>query len=308
LLKTTNIRGTVHTSVPQHFGWLDAVARAGRAGMLRNYLRLDRLTPDDVGAEIEAYAANQWRERADIVAHIRSWLAERESADSAAALADALPENLVWGHSGLLRRPRDERWEKRTDIYHRRARSLLPDIAEYDLAAALTELVRVYLGAYGPATREDLAYFLGTRLGLVDAAVRDLGDQIVRLPGPDRDDYLDLAEPLASGRADPGLRLLPEYDGLLVGYHGRNRTRFLTEQQLPRVWAKVNGLFAPIVLCDGLIVASWRTLTKGSRTDIEVRMLDPHPALATDLFTEAVATTQRVLDLTVTDIRVLPPP
>ena len=172
----------------------------------------------------------------------------------------------------------------------------------------MTELVRVHLGAYGPATREDLAYFFGTGLGLVDAAVRDLGDQVVRLPGPDRDDYLDLAEPPADGRADPGLRLLPEYDGLLVGYHGRNRTRFLTEQQLPQVWAKVNGLFAPIVLYDGLIVASWRTLTKGSRTDIEVRMLDPHPSLATDLFNEAVAATERTLDLTVTDIRVLPPP
>jgi hypothetical protein len=308
LLKTTNIRGTVHTSVRQHFGWLDAVARAGRAGMLRNYLKLDLLTPNDVGAEIEAYAANQWRPRADIVAHIRGWLAERESADSAAALSEALPENLVWGHSGLVRRPRDERWEKRTDIYHQRARSLLPDIAEYDLGAALTELVRVHLGAYGPATREDLAYFFGTGLGVVDAAVRDLGDEVVQLPGPDRDDYLDLAEPPSGGTADPKLSLLPEFDGLLVGYHRRYRTRFLTEQQLPRVWAKVNGLFAPIVLSDGLIVASWRTLTKGSRTDIEVRMLDPHPRLATDMVTDAVAATERVLDLTVTDVRVLPPP
>src|SRR5205823_6463360 len=67
LLKTTNIRGTVHTSVRQHFGWLDAVARAGRAGMLRNYLKLDLLSPDEVGAEIEAYAAHEWRTRADIV-------------------------------------------------------------------------------------------------------------------------------------------------------------------------------------------------------------------------------------------------
>jgi hypothetical protein len=308
LLKTTNIRGTVHASVRQHFGWLDAVARAGRAGMLRNYLKLDLLTPDDVGAEIEAYAANQWRARADIVAHIRVWLAEHESADSAAALSDALPENLVWGHSGLVRRPRDERWEKRTDIYHQRARSLLPDIAEYDLAVALTELVRVHLGAYGPATREDLAYFFGTGLGRIDAAVRDLADEVVRLPGPDHDDYLDLAEPPVGGQADPGLHLLPEYDGLMVGYHGRQRTRFLTEHQLPKVWAKVNGLFAPIVLSDGVIVASWRTLTKGSRTDIEVRMLDPHPPLATDMFTEAVAATERVLDLTVTDVRVFPPP
>jgi hypothetical protein len=171
---------------------------------------------------------------------------------------------------------------------------------------ALTELVRVHLGGYGPATREDLAYFFGTGLGRIDAAVRDLADEVVRLPGPDQDDYLDLAEPPVGGRADPGLHLLPEYDGLLVGYHGRHRTRFLTEHQLPKVWAKVNGLFAPIVLSDGVIVASWRTLTKGSRTDIEVRMLDPHRPLPTDMFTEAIAATERVLDLKVTDVRVLP--
>jgi hypothetical protein len=83
------------------------------------------------------------------------------------------------------------------------------------------------------------------------------------------------------------LRLLPEFDGLLVGYHSRNRTRFLTEQQLPKVWAKVNGLFSPVVLHDGRLVASWKTITKGQRIDIEVTMLDPHPVLADDLFADA---------------------
>jgi hypothetical protein len=31
LVKTSNIRGTVHTSVVEQFGWLDAVARSTRA-------------------------------------------------------------------------------------------------------------------------------------------------------------------------------------------------------------------------------------------------------------------------------------
>jgi len=72
------------------------------------------------------------------------------------------------------------------------------------------------------------------------------------------------------------------------------------------VWAKVNGLFSPVVLFAGRLVASWRTITKGRRTDIEVSMLDPHPPLAEDLFTDAVAATERVLDLRVTDVRVRP--
>ena len=141
----------------------------------------------------------------------------------------------------------------------------------------------------------------------MDDALRRLGDEVIHLRGPNDEDYLDLADAPVAGTSDPGLRLLPEFDGLLVGYHGRNRTRFLTEQQLPKVWAKVNGLFSPVVLYDGRLVASWKTITKGRRTDIEVTMLDPHPVLADDLFGDAIAATEQVLDLTITDLRIRPP-
>jgi hypothetical protein len=240
------------------------------------------------------------------VAHARAWLAQRETG-GAAEVPNVLSDSLLWGHSGLLRRPRDTRWDKRTDMFHQRARSLLPDLPEWDFAEALPELVRVHLGSYGPALREDLAFFFAVGLAAVDDAVRRLGDEIVRLPGPNDKDYLDLAEPPRGGTPDLGLRLLPEFDGLLVGYHGRNRTRFLTEHQLPKVWAKVNGLFSPVVLYDGRLVASWKTITKGSRTDIEVTMLDPHPVLADDLFADAVAATERVLELKITDLRIRAP-
>jgi hypothetical protein len=306
LLKTSNIRGTVHTSLPEQFGWLDAVARRSRAVQLRNVLKLHDVTPQQLGEEIEAFTSNDWTPRSEIVAHARTWLAERESGP-ALQVPEVLSDNLLWGHSGLIRRPRDMRWEKRTDIFHQRARSVLPDLGEYDFAEALTALVRVHLGSYGPALREDLAFFFGAGLGAVDDALLRLDDEIIHLRGPNGEDYLDLADPPHGGTSDPGLRLLPEYDGLLVGYHGRHRTRFLTEQQLPRVWAKVNGLFSPVVLYGGRLVASWKTITKNRRTDIEVTMLDPHPVLPDDLFGDAIAATEQVLDLKITDLRVRSP-
>jgi len=305
LVKTSNIRGTVHTSVAEQFGCLDAVARATRAAQVRNVLKLQQVTPEQLTAEIEAFTASDWKPRAEIVSHARIWLSEREDAWAANG-PDLLSDSLIWGHSGLLRRPRDTRWEKRTDIYHRRARSLLPDLRDSDFMDCLTNLVRIHLGSYGPALRQDLAFFFGASLGGVDAALRRLGEEIIHLPGPNDEDYLDLADATEEDGADPGLRLLPEFDGLLVGYHGRNRTRFLTEQQLPQVWAKVNGLFSPVVLYDGHLVASWKTITKGSRTDIEVTMLDPHPLLADDLFADPIAATERVLDIKITDLRVRP--
>lgn len=306
LLKTSNIRGTVHTSLPEQFGWLDAVARRSRATQLRNVLKLHDVTPEQLAAEIEAFTSNDWTPRSEIVAHARAWLTERERGPALQRPND-LSDSLLWGHSGLVRRPRDTRWEKRTDIYHQRARSLLPELAEYEFEEALTNLVRIHLGSYGPALREDLAFFFSAGLGAVDKALRRLKDEVIHLRGPNDEDYLDLADPPQGDASDPGLRLLPEYDGLLVGYHGRHRTRFLTEQQLPKVWAKVNGLFSPVVLHGGRIVASWKTITKGRRTDIEATMLDPHPVLADDLFDDAIAATEQVLGLKITDLRVRPP-
>ena len=112
----------------------------------------------------------------------------------------------------------------------------------------------------------------------MDTAVRDLGGDIVHMEGPDEKHYLDLADAPTDGQEDPGLRLLPEFDGLFVGYAGTNRTRFLTAQQLPSVWAKVNGLFSPIVLYGGRIVATWKTLAVGK--DTAYRSADARPASA----------------------------
>jgi Winged helix DNA-binding domain len=305
LIKTSNIRGTVHTSPPDQFGWLDAVARRTRSAQLRNVLKLQQITPAELAAETEAFTSVDWRARSEIVAHVRAWLAEHRTGNASDG-PDPLSDSLIWGHSGLLRRPRDKRWEKRTDIFHRRARSLLPGVPEWDFAEALTRLVRVHLGSYGPVLRDDLAFFFGAGLGAVDDALRRLGDEVIHLPGPNDEDYLDLADPPHTSTSDPGLRLLPEYDGLLVGYQGRHRTRFLTEQQLPMVWAKVNGLFSPVVLYGGHLVASWKTIMKNRRADIEVTMLDPHPMLTDDLFDDAIAATEQVLDLKITDLRVRP--
>ena len=162
---------------------------------------------------------------------------------------------------------------------------LLPGLPEWDFEEALAELLRVHLGSQwaqpsGRISHSSSApdWVRWTTLYGVSAA-KSSASAVQPGRGLSR-----LADAPGAGTPDPGLRLLPEFDGLLVGYHGRNRTRFLTEQQLPKVWAKVNGLFSPVVLYDGQLVASWKTITKGRRTDIEVTMLDPHPILADDLF------------------------
>nr|WP_275588403.1 winged helix DNA-binding domain-containing protein [Microlunatus panaciterrae] len=304
LVKTSNIRGTVHTSTRRQFGWLNAVAARTRANALRSNLRLSRLTVDEVAAQIERFCADDWRPRAEIVAHTLSWVADQEATPDIADLDAPGVHNLIWGHSGLIRRPRDAAWEKRTDIYHRTAAVILPDLQPVDADQAVTELVRLHLGAYGPATRRDLAFFLGEGSTRIDRALERLGDEVVRLSGPGTAPYLDLADPPTGGQVDPGLRLLPEFDGLLLGYHQSGRYRFIDEAHLPQIWAKANGLFSPVVLHEGRLVASWRTLTSGSRTDVEVQMFPGLRRLGEDLFSGPVAALEAILGLHVNDVRV----
>jgi hypothetical protein len=180
-----------------------------------------------------------------------------------------------------------------------------PELPHAAFDEALTSLVRLYLRSLGPATRRDLGYFFGAGLGVVDAAVTGLGEEVVRLPGPEGEEYLELAEPPADGGVELGPRLLPEFDALLVGFHGSHRTRFLTADQLGVVWAKVNGQFAPSVLHRGRIVATWRTLVRGARASLEVTMLPRCARLAEDELDGPVAALSRVLALPVAEVRVL---
>ena len=99
---------------------------------------------------------------------------------------------------------------------------------------------------------------------------------------------------------------MPEFDGLLLGFAGRNRHRFCSADELSQIWAKVNGLFAPVLLQDDRLVATWRTLTRGRRTDLEVTMLGGRPALAEDRLGDPVRAVESVLGLTITDVRVGP--
>jgi hypothetical protein len=303
LLKTTSIRGTVHTSDRADFVRLDAVCRRARLPLLRRGLTLGSVEPTAVVAEVERYTRDDWRSRSEIVAHLTQWLADRGSRFD----ADAFTGNLFWGHSGLIRRPKDSHWEKRTDTFHRTAAEVAPLAPLPEPNDALAELVSTHLRSYGPLTRADLAFFFGVGLSQTDAALAALGDELIGLIGPEGEAMLDLAEPPTDGDPEPGVRLLPEYDGLLVGYAGPNRTRFCSADQLARVWAKVNGVFSPVVLADGRLVATWKTVTDRKRSRLEITMLPGESVLGEDALADQVVALGRVLALDIGEVRVQSP-
>ncbi|MGX2995360.1 winged helix DNA-binding domain-containing protein [Streptomyces sp. JNUCC 64] len=137
---------------------------------------------------------------------------------------------------------------------------------------ALTELVRRYLAAHGPAAPEDFATWSGlpvtwarrawktlARSGVITeyGAWTVLAGRAGELPGP------------SDG---PDVRMLPAYDGYLIGY--RTRELSVPAPHQARVWPG-GGLIRPTVLADGLAVATW-TRGPGSRS-VQVDPFEPVP-------------------------------
>ena len=268
---------------------------------------LERTEPARLGAAVEEIAGPDWIERAELVARSRDWLAEHESPAAADRVDRPLTESLIWGHSGLCRRPKDGRWERRTDVLHRRARAVVEDgsIPTVEAEEAVEQLVRVHLGSYGPARLVDVAWWMGVRLTPVRLAVARLGNVLRRLTGPAGEELLDLveaADPTAA--AEVGTRLLPEFDGVTVGYRHDARTRFLDAEQLAAVWSATNGQVSPVVLHRGRLVGRWRTLP--TRTGLRIEVIpfrSGHGLRIADLDGPG-ADVGRVLDREITDVAI----
>ena len=107
-----------------------------------------------------------------------------------------------------------------------------------DRDAALAELSRRYARAYGPADARDLAYWSG-------------------LPAADARRALALAPPGAPSRDDdapPPPRLIPSFDGYLLGH--RDRSAILAPEHAPKLLS--GSWMLPSIVVGGRLVGTWR--------------------------------------------------
>jgi hypothetical protein len=304
LIKASTLRGTVFTSGPEQFAWSQTIAREGRAEQLARMVKVPTSEVETLLAAVEERAA-EWAPWEDLLDHARELMLA--SGSEVAERADQV-RFLLWGQAGLLRRPPDAAWHKRTDVLRRSARAALPGLPESTFGEAVAAMVARHLRAYGPVAKDDLCFFLGLRRTPVNEALAVLGERVITGEGPDGQVMFDWADEIADRTDEPaaatGIRLLAEFDGLLMGYAGPGRLRFLDSDQLAVVWNAKNAVCAPPVLRDGRIVARWKTVGTGRRVRVEVRMLPPHRPLAEEAFGPAVGALSSVLDLQVRDIAV----
>lgn len=304
LIKASTLRGTVFTSGREQFGWSLRIAREGRVAFVATQTKVPAEDVRELLTAVEDAAAD-WRSWDDLLDHARGLMAAGPP-----GLADRADQIrfLLWGQAGLLRRPPDSAWHKRTDVLRRSAATALPELPSYGFEEAVLAMVERHLRAYGPVTVDDTCFYLGVRKTPVRRALAALGDRVTTGVGPDDRPMVDLDDEHATRTGPPeaanGIHLLAEFDGLLLGYAKPGRLRFLDAAQLERVWSSKNAICAPMVLSGGRIVARWTTVGTGRRVRLDVTMLPPHPPLPAADVESAVAALEQVLDLEVRDVRV----
>jgi Winged helix DNA-binding domain len=150
----------------------------------------------------------------------------------------------------------------------------LPAGPTLDPGAALAELARRYVAAYGPATADDLAAWSGLPLG---AARRGLAHAAADLAEVAAETY---ATPDAARRPDGGgrvVRLVGPFDAYLLGY--RSRDLALDPRYARRIQAG-GGIIHPAVLVDGRVAGTWRLRRGRGPAAVAV---EPFEALDRDL-------------------------
>jgi hypothetical protein len=201
-------------------------------------------------AELEAIAAEQMRGR---------WRTR-----TLAPLLH-LPPSGTWGFHGSPRLLLMKRW-------------LEVDLPLREKGAE--QLVRSYLAAFGPATRQDLLRFAGVRVGDLRAGLEAI--ELRKFSDERGRELLDLPRaPLPDADVPAPVRFLPKWDSALLAYAPPERARILAEKHRSTV-IRNNGDVLPTVLVDGFVAATWnidrkgalevdplRRLTKAERVEID---------------------------------------
>ena len=122
------------------------------------------------------------------------------------------------------------------------------------------DLVLRYLGAFGPASGNDFGTWSGLTGG--PAAMERLRGKLVCFIGEDGRELFDLPDaPRPGEEVEAPVRLLPDYDNVVVGY--ADRSRMLRREHIKGLWM-ANGM-RPGFTVDGFVRGTWR-LTIGKDT------------------------------------------
>ena len=265
LYKTWAMRGTLHLLPARERGlWQGALATYRREEN-RSWLNGWKLTREEVDALLGSVDA-----------------ALRDAVLTRTELADAVAERTgdpklgerVHGSWGPFLKPSAFRGQlcfapsSGQHVRFTHPDTWLEPAAAQDPQVALREVVRRYLGAYGPATRDDLsrwwAFLTPAQAGRLLAEVAD-EVSVEGLPA-----FL-LAEHVAeAAAAEPSgcLRLLPAFDPYVAGAPRAGHGIFPVERRT-EIYRQA-GWLTPVIVVDGVISGTFRYDRKGAALEVEI--------------------------------------
>ena len=231
-----------------------AVALAALAERPRSSLELDRLMAAQIGPEASSVTRPAWREPDVRVVARAAWR----------HFAAFVP---------LVHVPHDREGYGRS--LYAVAESWLGEARpELDEHAARVHLARRYFAAFGPASVEDLAAYVGRGKGGIRpwrAAVADLAGDLVELRDEDGRVIHDLRDaPRPGEKTGAGPRLLARWDSLLLSHAPRERGRIIADVHRPAVFTR-NADVRPTLLLDGFVAGTWDLVRRDGSATIELR-------------------------------------
>jgi hypothetical protein len=148
-----------------------------------------------------------------------------------------------------------------------RRQDWLGELPAVEREAALAELARRYLRAFGPASDRDFAYWSGLGLGEVRTGLEAIATELdqTRLG---EETLLSLHGALPRLPPKGQLRLLGAFDTYLLGY--RSREFAVAADHAAAVKEGGGGWIRPVIFRDGKVIGGWRSALKGNRIEISL--------------------------------------
>jgi hypothetical protein len=237
-----NLRATLHlVSAREHPAYHAVVEGSGVTDWRRTKAESSDALREALLAIMDAPRSGE-----EVAAFADAWVDEHPGAIAAEEIEHQRTYNwrplVRW--SALTRVPEDGTWTAKTPMAL---------VAAPDLAApgdALATVIRRHLRAFGPASAEDVASWIGWRVPPVRAAMADfepLDGGLYDLPDAPRPDPGTPAPP----------RFLAAFDSALLAYPSKRRTRIVPDELRDLVYVRKNLQVKPTFLVDGFVAGIW---------------------------------------------------
>jgi hypothetical protein len=290
LVKTWAMRGTLHllaaAELPAFVGAMRAIPPRHHQGAWLKHHGLTRALADAILEAIPEALADGELTREELATAV-----ERRTGES------GLAQKLSGGFGDLLKpaafagdlcfAPNAGR-----NVRFTRPDRWLRDFSTADTQTGVAHVIRRYLAAYGPATREQFARWVGmTSAPQAAKLLRSLGDDVteVVLDGARAFALATDLEDLMAAEPEGTVNLLPAFDQYVVGAP-RGTAAVLDPVRRADVY-RPQGWISPVLLVDGVIAGTWSANGKGRATEIVV---DPFEKLSAAVAQRAEAEAERL--------------